>query len=73
MANLRRLKKDIDYVLEELVFDCDMAFYYQPEKEKEIFDYMKEARSRGLSDEDIMKGFVAEMRRRAAERGIKFE
>ena len=27
MANLRRLKKDIDYVLEELVFDCDMAFY----------------------------------------------
>jgi len=42
-------------------------------KEKEIFDYMKEARSRGLSDEDIMKGFVAEMRRRAAERGIKFE
>lgn len=42
-------------------------------KEKEIFDYMKEARSRGLADEDIMKGFVAEMRRRAAERGIKFE
>ena len=37
MANLRRLKKDIDYVLEELVFDCDMAFYYQPEKEKEIW------------------------------------
>lgn len=42
MANLRRLKKDIDYVLEELVFDCDMAFYYQPEKEKEIFALMKE-------------------------------
>ena len=25
MANLRMLKKEIDYRLEELVFDCDMA------------------------------------------------
>lgn len=43
MANLRYLKKEIDYRLEELVFDCDMAIYFQPSKEKEIFDVMQEA------------------------------
>ena len=30
MANLRMLKKEIDYRLEELVFDCDMAICFQP-------------------------------------------
>ena len=30
MANLRKLKKEIDYCLEEVVFDCDMAMYFQP-------------------------------------------
>ena len=34
MANLRDLKKEIDYRLEELVFDCDMAICFQPSKEK---------------------------------------
>lgn len=43
MANLRRLKKDIDYVLEEIVFDCDMAILYQPSKEQEIFGIMQQA------------------------------
>lgn len=43
MANLRTLKKDIDYVLEEIVFDCDMAIFFQPSKEKEIFELMQEA------------------------------
>lgn len=43
MANLRRLKKDIDYCLEELVFDCDMAICFQPSKEKEVFELMQEA------------------------------
>ena len=42
MANLRNLKKEIDYRLEELVFDCDMAIYFQPGKEKEIFAVMQE-------------------------------
>lgn len=41
MASLRDLKKEIDYRLEELVFDCDMAICFQPSKEKEIFDLMK--------------------------------
>lgn len=43
MANLRILKKEIDYRLEEVVFDCDMAICFQPSKEKEIFEVMQEA------------------------------
>ena len=43
MANLRVLKKEIDYRLEEVVFDCDMAICFQPSKEKEIFEVMQEA------------------------------
>ena len=42
MANLRMLKKEIDYRLEELVFDCDMAICFQPTKEKEIFEVIQE-------------------------------
>lgn len=43
MANLRTLKKEIDYCLEELVFDCDMAICFQPSKEQEIFELMRKA------------------------------
>lgn len=43
MANLRDLKKEIDYRLEEVVFDCDMAICFQPSKEKKIFDVMQDA------------------------------
>ena len=43
MAKLRQLKKEIDYILEEVVFDCDMAMCFQPSKEKEIFEVMQEA------------------------------
>lgn len=43
MANLRKLKKEIDYCLEEVVFDCDMAMCFQPKKEQEIFEVMQEA------------------------------
>lgn len=41
MASLRTLKKEIDYRLEELVFDCDMAMYMQPGKESSIFAVMQ--------------------------------
>lgn len=43
MANLRVLKKEIDYCLEEVVFDCDMAICFQPSKEQEIFAVMQAA------------------------------
>ena len=36
-------EKEIDYRLEEVVFDCDMAICFQPTKEKEIFEVMQEA------------------------------
>ncbi len=42
MANLRELKKEIDYRL-EVVFDCDMAIAFQPSKEQEIFELMQKA------------------------------
>ncbi|MFR9524283.1 MAG: hypothetical protein SNH94_06900 [Rikenellaceae bacterium] len=41
MANLRILKKSIDYILEELVFDCDMAICFQPSKGEQVFELMK--------------------------------
>ncbi len=43
MANLRVLKKEIDYRLEEVVFDCDMAICFQPKKGDQIFSLMQEA------------------------------
>ncbi len=43
MANLRNLKKEIDYRLEEVVFDCDMAICFQPSKGDQIFALMQEA------------------------------
>lgn len=43
MANLRNLKKEIDYTLEEFVFDCDMAMYCQPSKADEIFALMEQS------------------------------
>ena len=43
MANLRKMKKEIDYCLEEVVFDCDMAMYFQPKKQEEIFALLQQA------------------------------
>ena len=43
MANLRNLKKEIDYRLEEFVFDCEMAIYFQPNKEDEVVKLMEKA------------------------------
>ncbi|MFI3320652.1 MAG: hypothetical protein SNH01_07845 [Rikenellaceae bacterium] len=43
MASLRILKKEIDYALEEVVFDCDMAICFQPTKGEDIFALMQKA------------------------------
>ena len=43
MANLRILKKEIDYRLEEFVFDCEMAIYFQPSREEAIVELMEKA------------------------------
>ncbi len=41
MANLRMLKKQIDWCLEEFVFDCDVAICYQPAKADQVFALMQ--------------------------------
>ena len=43
MANLRVLKKEIDYRLEEFVFDCEMAAFVQPKKEEQIVELMQKS------------------------------
>lgn len=43
MANLRVLKKQIDYCLEEVLFDCEMAICFQPSKEEAITKVIEEA------------------------------
>ncbi|MBR5206379.1 MAG: hypothetical protein IKW52_04360 [Alistipes sp.] len=43
MANLRILKKEIDYRLEEFVFDCEMAAFVQPNKEDAIVELMQKS------------------------------
>ncbi|MFI3268965.1 MAG: hypothetical protein SNG14_01180 [Rikenellaceae bacterium] len=43
MANLRNLKKEIDYRLEEVIFDCDMAICFQPSKAEQVFALIEEA------------------------------
>ena len=43
MANLRDLKKEIDYRLEEFVFDCEMAIYFQPAREEAVVGIMEKA------------------------------
>ena len=42
MANLRDLKKEIDYRLDELLFDCDMAICFQPSREQEVLALVQE-------------------------------
>ncbi len=42
MANLRNLKKEIDYRLEEVIFDCDMAICFQPSKAEQVFALIEE-------------------------------
>lgn len=43
MANLRVLKKQIDYCLEEVLFDCEMAICFQPSKEEAVTKVIEEA------------------------------
>lgn len=35
MANLRKIKKDIDYLVDEVVTDCYMHLYFNPNKNVE--------------------------------------
>ena len=43
MASLRQIKKDIDYLVNEVISDSYMALYIHPEKKDEVVEIIKEA------------------------------
>ena len=43
MASLRMLKKDIDYLVEEVLADCFLAIYFHPEKKADVVGLMTQA------------------------------
>ena len=43
MASLRNLKKDIDYLVEEVVTDCYLSIYFHSEKKEAIVKVMEKA------------------------------
>lgn len=43
MASVRMIKKDIDYLVSEVLSDCYMTIYFHPEKKSEIVKVMQEA------------------------------
>ncbi len=43
MANLRQIKKDIDYLVNEVVYDCYLAMYFHPAKREQIIGVMEDA------------------------------
>lgn len=43
MASVRRLKKDVDYLVSEVVADCYTFAYFHPEKQANVVDIINEA------------------------------
>ena len=43
MASVRMIKKDIDYLVEEVLSDCYLTIYFHPKKKEEILAVMQEA------------------------------
>lgn len=43
MANLRQIKKHIDNSINEIIYDCYMALYFNRDKEDAIIGVMREA------------------------------
>lgn len=43
MASLRKIKKDIDYLVNEVVFDCYLALYFHEDKKDEVVSVMRDA------------------------------
>ena len=43
MASLRGLKKDIDYLVEEVLADCYLTIYFHPEKKEKVVEVMRKA------------------------------
>ncbi|MCC8036505.1 MAG: hypothetical protein LIO77_11400 [Rikenellaceae bacterium] len=43
MASLRKLKKDIDFLVEEIVSDSYLTIYFHPEKKDSVVEIMQKA------------------------------
>lgn len=43
MASLRDIKKDIDYLVNEVVFDCYLALYFHEDRKDRIIPVMQDA------------------------------
>lgn len=43
MASVRRLKKDVDYLVSEVVADCYTFAYFHPTKQAAVIDIINEA------------------------------
>ena len=43
MASLRRIKKDIEYLVNEVIYDCYVALYFNQEKKDETFGVVEDA------------------------------
>ncbi len=43
MASIRMIKKDIDYLVGEVVSDCYLTIYFHPEKREKVVSLMEQA------------------------------
>lgn len=43
MASVRMLKKDIDYLVGEVIADCYLTLYFHPDKQEKITNIMRQA------------------------------
>lgn len=43
MANLRGFKKDIDFVISEVIYDCYLSMYFHPEHRDKVMEVITDA------------------------------
>lgn len=43
MASVRSIKKDIDYLFEEVIADSYLTAYFHPEKKDKVLEFMEQA------------------------------
>lgn len=43
MASLRSIKKDIDYLVNEVVYDCYMSLYFNSDKTEQVIGIIQKA------------------------------
>lgn len=43
MASLRKIKKDIDYLVNEVVYDCYLSMFFHEDKKEQVIGIIEEA------------------------------